>query len=179
MALGIALSNAAARSSAALELLTPAKSPSANAAMICGSKVGWLFILSPKQVSSDPPLMSKIIFYGIVRGTQPTFALHPLQKVDQKAGEISAWVSWRTSTWSGGCLLSARSRLHWSFDAVDLRGGHEPSRLGSVRQWERSIVVTSGQHTAAISVRAKPGEPAASAQAQASELAKIVVSRLQ
>lgn len=41
------------------------------------------------------------------------------------------------------------------------------------------IVVTSGSHTAAISVRAKEGEPAKSAQAQAIELAKIAISRLQ
>ena len=41
------------------------------------------------------------------------------------------------------------------------------------------VVATSGQYTAAVSIRAKPGEPAASAQPQAIELAKIVVSRLQ
>jgi hypothetical protein len=41
------------------------------------------------------------------------------------------------------------------------------------------VVATSGQYTAAVSVRATPGEPAESAQPQAIELAKIVVSRLQ
>jgi 3-deoxy-D-manno-octulosonic-acid transferase len=40
------------------------------------------------------------------------------------------------------------------------------------------VVVTSGTNTAAISVRAKEGQTAESAQPEAVELAKLVVSKL-